>query len=488
MRQSKGLAQRTLSSISWQMGASVVNIVVLFGRSILLARLLPVEVFGIYAFATSILTLTAPLTEFGMGGAFLHRAPETQDEDEAAAVHLSLKVLFLFAWVTVIVLGARLFTEGQERMTLVWLVVIRSLTYLTQTPRLILHRRVVHRRIALLQTLSALFTTLFAVTLAWQGITVWALIATDAVIMLLSMLLLYVWRPVWRPHFAWRPQVIRYYLSFGSRVLASDLLSVSLDQIDDLWTRIFLGNTPLGFYSRAFSFATYPRSILAAPVTLVIGGTYAELKGRRGALSQAFFRVNALLLRAGFLFSGLLFLIAPEFIRLVIGAKWMPMLDSFRLMLVFTLLHPIKATMGNMFVAVGEPTEVLKVRLLQLLLLVLGLFLLGPTWGILGVAFAVDIMAAVGTVALLHRAYAHVDYSVKRLFAAPLLSLVTALVLAHAGAQIQALRVSDWFTGAVKAIVFTTVYGSLLLVLERQDLTKILRQVNFLRSKGPVRS
>jgi O-antigen/teichoic acid export membrane protein len=157
-------------------------------------------------------------------------------------------------------------------------------------------------------------------------------------------------------------------------------------------------------------------------------------------------------------------------------------------MLVFTLLHPIKATMGNMFVAIGEPTEVLKVRLLQLLLLALGLFLLGPTWGILGVAFAVDIMAAVGTVALLHRAYVHVDYSVKRLFAAPLLALVTALVLAHAGAQIQALRVSDWFTGAVKAIVFTTVYGSLLLVLERQDLTKILRQVNFLRSKGPVRS
>ena len=34
----------------------------------------------------------------------------------------------------------------------------------------------------------------------------------------------------------------------------------------------------------------------------------------------------------------LLALVAPEFIRLALGAKWLPMLTAFRLMLVFTLL------------------------------------------------------------------------------------------------------------------------------------------------------
>ncbi len=482
-RHSEALAKRTLSSISWQMGGSIINTIILFGRSILLARLLPIHVFGVYAFATSILTLTAPLTEFGMAGAFLHRAPETQDEDEAAAVHLTLKTLFILGWTTLIVAGGMLFTEGQERGVLIVLVAVRGITYLTQTPRLILRRRVVHRRIALLNTLNALLTTFFAVLLAWQGYTIEALIVTDAVIMLLNITLFYVWRPVWRPHLAWCPQLVRYYLRFGGQILLTDITSVSLDQVDDLWVRVFLGNTPLGFYSRAYSFATYPRSILAAPVDMVIGGTYAELKGQRKKLSLAFFRVNALLIRVGFLIGGLLFLIAPEFIQLIIGAKWMPMLNTFRLMLIFTLLQPIKAAVGNMFIAVGEPAEVLKIRLLQLLLLILGLFLLGPRGGILGVALAVDIMAAVGTLALLHGAKAHVDFSVKHLLSAPVLALATAIVLTYSVTQLEMLQSLDWLRGVVKAIVFTIVYSGLLFALEHQHLTKMLREVTLFRDK-----
>ena len=64
--------------------------------------------------------------------------------------------------------------------------------------------------------------------------------------------------------------------------------------------------------------------------------------------------------------AGLLALIAPEFIYLVIGRQWLPMLDAFRLMLLFTLLDPIRGTLANLFIAVGKPEKVLWARLAQL--------------------------------------------------------------------------------------------------------------------------
>lgn len=213
---------------------------------------------------------------------------------------------------------------------------------------------------------------------------------------------------------------MRYFLRFGSRVLVAGLLAQALDRVDDLWAGLYLGETLLGFYSRAYQFATYPRKILATPVNAVAGGTYAELKEDRTSLSKAFFRVNALLVRSGFLVAGLLALIAPEFIRLVLGTKWPPMLSAFCLVLVFTLFDSLKGTIADLVrMGVGKPEQVVQARLAQLVVLVLGLFVLGPRLGIAGVALAVDAMLVVGIMFLLWRARAYVDFSLPRLFAVP---------------------------------------------------------------------
>jgi len=469
-----GLAQRTMDSISWNIVASLTLVVVGFVRSVLLARWLPVEVFGVYTLARSIVALTAPLTSFGMGGAYLHRAPETENEDRAAAVHFTLKLAFTTGWLVLLTIGALVFTEGADRMALLVLALARGGIQLAQTPRLILMRRVVHRRLALLQFLSIILSTIIALVLALQGITLWALLSVDLVTLAVTITVLYIWRPVWKPHISWSNRIVHYYLRFGSRTFLATVLSQALDRIDDLWTGIFLGNTALSYYSRAYRFATYPRSILAAPVNKVAGGTYAELKGDRLRLSQAFFRINALLVRSGFWLAGLLALVAPEFIRLLLGAKWLPMLDAFRLMLVFTLLDPIKATVASLFVAVGNPGQVVRARFVQLAILVAGIFALGPSFGITGVAVAVDIMVVAGMALLLWRARAYVDFSTLRLFAPPGLALALGLGLALAASELLSPASSDWLTGSVKAVVFSCTYGAVLFILERQQLLELV--------------
>jgi O-antigen/teichoic acid export membrane protein len=477
MTPTQSIAQRSVTSVSWNVIGNIATVAIGFVRTVLLARWLPVEVFGVCALAGSIIALSGVLANFGMGGAFLNRVPETEDEEMAAAVHFTLKSSFTLLWAAVLVAGALVFLDGQSRLALLVLAGAAAGTHLTQTPRLILARRVIHRRLALIQLVDAVLSTLIALGLAYLGAGLWALLASSLVSTLLDIVFVYLWQPIWRPRLAWSPEIARYFLRFGRVNLLSGALAHALDRVDDLWTGVFLGEFLLGYYSRAYSFATYPRAILAEPINLVATGTYAELKGQRVRLSEAFVFVNSFLIRSGFFLAALIALVAPEFIRIVLGERWLPMLDAFRLMLVFTLFDPMKTTVANLFIAMGEPHRVVRVRSAQLAVLVAGLFLLGPWLGIAGVALAVDAMLIIGISVLLYKARDHVDFSVARLFAAPGLALTIGLLLAYkAGTSLWAAG-NDWRSGAVKTVVFSAVYGISLLGLEHRQLPKMVSAV-----------
>ncbi|MCP4535628.1 MAG: oligosaccharide flippase family protein [Chloroflexi bacterium] len=478
------LAKRSVTSATWNIAANLTRVIVLFVRSILLARLLPIDVFGVYAIARSVVGGSVIVTNFGMGGAFLHRAPETEDEEQAAAVHLTLKSILTVAWATLLIVWACVLTSGQTRTALLWFTITTAVAQFAETPQVLLIRRVAHRRLALAQVVNALATTIVAVPLAWRGATLWALLSTNVVSCIVSIILMYVWRPVWRPRLAWSPQIVRYFLRFGSRNLMAAVLDRALDRFDDLWVGFYLGHMALGIYSRAYSFATYPRTILAAPINTVAGGTYAELKGDRQRLSRSFFRVNAFLVRSGFFLAGLLGLVAPEFIHLLLGEKWLPMLSVFRLMLVFTLLDPIKSTVARLFVAVGKPEQVVKARFIQLLVLLGGLYFLGPWLGITGVALAVDLMLVVGITILVWQAQTYIEFSIRRLFAVPVLALVLSMVAARASIAIPGIAGNFWRTGSVKGVVFCILYVVVILLLDRSQIPMLLSILKQLRSSN----
>lgn len=478
---SDDLARRAASSMGWTVVSSLASVAVLFVRSVLLARLLPVETFGVYTGAGALVSLTAVFASFGMAGAFLHRAAETLDEEEAAAVHFSVKLLFTLAWGAAMTAVALRWASGDQRTALLVLTLTQVGDELTQTSRLVWMRRVLHRRLAVLQLLDALFTTAVAVGLAALGVTLWALLATDVVSMALGIVGLMVWRPAWRVRLGWRPETVRYYLRFGSRNFTAHVLLVAQDRVDDLYTQAALGNQALGFYSRAYMFATYPRKILANPINQVAGGAYAELKGDRPRLSAAFFHTNALLVRSGFWLAGLLALIAPEFIVLLLGERWLPMLQAFRLMLLFTMLDPIRVTVADLFVAVGRPEQVVRVRLLQLVVMAAGLFALGPRLGIAGVALAVNAMLAVGIAVLLWQARTYVDLSLRRLFAAPTVALALALLGTLAAGRGLVPAESLWASLALKALLFSALFAAVLALLDRGTLRELTAYVKALR-------
>ncbi len=466
------LARRSVRSAGYTIAASGVQAVIQFVRLIMLARLLTPEQFGIYAYANAIVIVTRALPGFGMGAALIHRSSYSEDES-IYRVHFTLSVLFNALWVLGLGLGSLWFLKPQTHLVFLSVLLATALFNLSGTPDAILRRKVDFRRTSLISIVNTLFGSAAALWLAWRGAGVWSLVATDIITALVTIGGFYLIRPVWKPQFGWKRETAGYLLDFGRRNVLSILLLQALDRVDDLWTGAVLGNTALGFYSRAYTFATYPRKLLATPINQVATSTYAALKGQPRRLSQAFFRVNAFLIRTGFLFAGLLFLLIPEFIHYVIGDKWLPMMFTFRLMLIYTLLDPIKITVGNVFLAMGEPEKIVQARAWQMVVLLVGLFILGPLWGINGVALAADIMLFFGLGSLLREVRVHVQFSLRALFGVPLLALGAGLGLTTALHLAMPDQTAAWLQAALKGSGFALVYLLVLLSLEYPTMKKM---------------
>lgn len=473
------IAQRSIRSSSYNITASILQTIIIFFRAVLLARLLEPATFGSYKFLFSIVVWSGVLPNFGMVSALIHRSPESEGEN-ALRVHFTLTATFNIIWAVGLLLLSRLFVSPEFLFPFLAIVITQFVDNLGQTARGILIRSVRFRRLALLNIASTLLGSVVAVAMAYFGFGIWSLVATDVAPAVLTFLSFYIINPIWQPRLGWLKDTARYLLKFGSKTFLAGTLLSTLDHIDDIWTGFVLGDTPLGFYSKAYQFATYPRNLLANPLNSVATGTYAHLKDDMHRLSQAFFRVNALLARSSFFLGGLLALIAPEFIRIVLGAKWLPMLDAFRLMLIYTLLDPLKITVANLFTSIGLPEKVVKARFLQLIVLLAGLFTLGPSLGIVGVAIAVDLMLVAGMVLMFVQARQYVKFSIRRLFLVPALALVASMILARLAIELPGIAGSPWRTGFTKTAVFTLIYALTIFVLERRDLPLVFSMLHHL--------
>ena len=224
----------------------------------------------------------------------------------------------------------------------------------------ILDRRLAFRRIAAADALSVVMT-IVAPLMAWQGLGVWALVGEQASGYAAVQPGRVVGCKAGGRLARARSHTARWLIQYGWAVWLGGNLTYLLDRFDDFWIGRSLGATSLGFYARAYDFARYSRRVVANPILSVFFPTFARLQQDRARLLRAFFRAASLMIRTGGLFSLLFVLTAPEFIPLLLGPQWLPMLLTFQLMIVYTFLDPLALSASNLLSATGQPQIVFRI-------------------------------------------------------------------------------------------------------------------------------
>lgn len=473
------IAYKAIQGSAWSVGASAITIASGFLRSVLLARLLAPEDFGSVALALFFANMGNAITTFGFNAALVQYK---DDVTKAASTHFIIRILMAAGVFLIALVGApllRRFYPDQTQLVPILLAILtlRIIGAANATPQTLLQRRLEFKRLMVLNVASSLAMTLVAPLLAWAGWGLWSLvIGEQGVGIIVSALGLWTVRRVWNPRIEFDRGIARHYFQFGFFMMLNRQLSYWLDKFDEFWTGTTLGETALGFYSRAYEFAGYPRRVVAKPLQDVFFSTYARLQDDRLRLSKAYYRVNSLVVRIGFLFSLGFVLVAREFILIFLGEQWLPMVFAFQLMVVYTLFDPLVVTAGRLATAVGHPEILTKINAVQFVVFVPLVVILARYFGIEGVAIAADIMLFVGVALIMHQMRRFVDFSLRRMFGIPLLALVLA-----AGSALAVVRAldpqSDWLSMALKGGVATMVYSGVLLVLERSTYERALRLI-----------
>ncbi|MCP4165714.1 MAG: oligosaccharide flippase family protein [Chloroflexi bacterium] len=465
------IAARAVSGSAYSAAASLITWTLGAVRLVLLMRLLFPSDFGVYTQAFLFLRIASQLSNFGFNRALIHRK---EISESILATYFTLRVLFLGGALLLLALLTPAISQNYPDMpqlgaVVLVLIALEPLHLLNNVQTTILSKQLEFRRLALANIAASIAMTVLAPAAAWLGLGVWSLVIEHVTGYVARTPVLWTSAKRWRPHFGLNRSIARWFLHFGSRLWISVNLVFVLDRFDDFWIGRQLGKTQLGYYSRAYEAARYPRRLVANPLLDVFFPTLARLQDDRARLSRAFFRVTSVMVRFGGWVSLIAVLAAPELVLLLFGERWLPMTRAFQFMVIYTLLDPLALSASNLLTAIGYPGIVSRTRIVQFIIFVPAVILLGTVAGIEGVALAADLMVLVGAIILFVYSRKYTDYSSKALWLWP---IVAVLVTSACMIVLQLLwqGVSPILSLLLKIMLISLFYGGILWLTEREQL------------------
>ena len=418
-RSEKGLGVKATRGVFWVGGGQFMRQAIQVVTSVVLARLLLPQDFGLLGMAVVFVGLSQLLADFGIGAAIV-QAQETSDAALSSSFWLNLLVGVIL--IAAVGLAAPWIADfyGEPRVEI--LARVLSLTLLMSSvmvvPRAILYKSLDLKGVVKSQVIGSIVGSAAAVSLAWIGWGVWSLILQPVIGSAVTVFLTFLYSG-WRPKFIYSWPSVKDLAYFSMPVLGSDLVNYANRNSDSLIIGKVLGSQLLGYYSLAYQIMLYPMTQVSSVVVRILFPTLSKVQEDPDRFSSAYLKSVAAIALVTFPMMTGLFVLAEDFVLAVFGEKWLPMTDVLRILSWVGLLQSINVTAGTIYLSTGKPKFSFYVAALSAPVLI-GAFLIGVHWGLVGVSLAYAIACLVVTGANLSWAL-HVA-------AIPLSSLFDALV------------------------------------------------------------
>ena len=379
------LTHKTASGVAWISLFQIARQLLQVGSVSVLARKVPPSGYGLVAMAVVITALLETVRDAGIGTALVRERDVS--EDLAATVFWLTCGLGIF--ITLIMIGvswpaASFFHEPQVATVLQFLSIGFFVGTIGVVPLAMLNREMAFRKVALAQTAGAVCGTVVAVTVALAGGKVWSLVSGSIATSIVTTLAIWI-ACRFRLKAVFRPADARHILSFGLNLSGFNVLNYFSRNADNLLVGKFLGSVPLGFYQMGYMLMTYPIQNFAAVVAQVVYPALSKIQDERERFRAAYLRACRLIGLLTFPLMLGLAVTAQPFVRVFLGARWMPVAG---LLIVFAPLgaaQSIYTTVGLIYNTQGRPDILFRWSIFASAMYV-GSFALGLRWGIMGVA------------------------------------------------------------------------------------------------------
>lgn len=355
-------------SLFEQIGSGLIGLLV----SILLARILDPEDFGLLGMILIFLAISNSLVSSGLGVSLI-RSKQVTDVDYSTVFYFNLLVSFLLYGVIFLLAPyISLYYNKPELLNITrvycLIVVIRSFT-VVQISRFIKENK--FKQLSIIQIISLLVGGGIGITLALKGFGVWSLVFSHIIQYLTSSIFLW-FVSAWKPILAFSRQAFIRHFNFGYKITISGLLDSVFKNIYNVIIGKNYSATELGYYNRADSLQSYPPNILSMALNKVTLPLFSEFQDDKIKLRGLYIKIISLAL---FFLTPIMvcgIVVSEELFRFLLSEKWLPAVPYFQILCLTGILLPLQTYNLNILNVMGRSDLILNLSIIKKIVFIIG--------------------------------------------------------------------------------------------------------------------
>lgn len=458
--------------------------VVAWAATFIVARLLTPSDYGVVGAASLYLGLLTIISEFGIGSAVVVLRTLT-----SAQLRQINTISVGFGLIGFLVSAALSHWVAQFfRSPAVGPVVIAlSSTFLIGSfktvPWALLQRDMRFQRIAAFEGMQAIVLAGLSVIMALAGFRYWTLVIASIVSAAITtgLALTFHWvgfaRPIWGE--------VRRAVIFSKDIISQRIAWFTYSNSDFLVAGRVLGEQALGGYTMAWTLANTPIDKIGSVILQVTPSVLSAVQHDQAATARYVASTTEAVAGVTFpLFIGLA-LVAPDFVNVVLGAKWAFIITPLRLLSVYACFRVILPVLAQVLTIRGEERFAARNMMLGAVVLPVT-FLIASRWGLTGIATGWILVHPLIAYRLVYRALKSLGMSFRQFFAKPLWpALSSCAVMAVAVFSVHVLVPSgtpSWQRLAASTAAGAVGYCGSLVVLHRDRLRVLFSMFATLKS------
>lgn len=389
------LFSRAMSAGFWASALRLTVRVMMLVRTIILARLLAPEDFGLMAVATISILFVEGITDSGVDAALIQKKEGVERYLNTA---WTMQIVRSTLTAAVVAGGAPYiasFFGAPEAETIIRVLAIGIVIKGFTNIGVVRFRKDLRfdRQFALdMAGRGTEFVVSIAIAVVWHS--VWALVFGVLAGVVVRFVTSYVIDP-YRPRLAWTWDYVKNLFGFGKWILVTNVTSFAVSNVDDILVGRYLGVTSLGYYRMAYNLSQAVAAEIMVVTSEVAYPTYAKLQDSIERLRSAYMGTLHFVSFLGFPIAVGTIVIAPYLVPALLGAKWIPIIGSLQLLSVAGLAKGLGGTISPLFTSQGRPSVPPRFGMARLVMMIL---LLPPAismWDIEGAAAVVAVTSVI---------------------------------------------------------------------------------------------
>ena len=303
-------------------GAQALCLVIACGQIVVVSRLLPPEIFGVFGMTWAVLSLVYYVKDLGLSTAVVQSLREDQDFLDSAfrlsvfgGIVLALLVMLLgplLAWVY----GQQTVAEACFKLAPMF-----AIGGITSHYQAVMRRRMQYVRLNIITVLAQLVGTGGAIGLALLGRGIDSLVFQTLGQEFTFLFLLPLFCD-WRPQHFWAKASARELISFGGNLSIFRLVQNLASTMDHVSLGLFTTPAIVGLYNRAQTLLSTPRRQLVLPLSQVMPTLLSRLQKKELAFARASANILSATSLVWFLFLAYVVAIPDAILAIVLGEQW----------------------------------------------------------------------------------------------------------------------------------------------------------------------